>query len=93
MIEIMKHLQRYIPAIHQSVEKHIPSINVTEVMQEDTFHTILFGGDQLTVARARGSQRTRMNSHSATGRLQGLHPIAEDWHTTATVLGVSACMA
>lgn len=64
MIEIMKHLQRYDPAIHQRAEQHIPSINVTEVIQEDTFHTILFGGDQLTVANARGCQRIRMNSHS-----------------------------
>jgi hypothetical protein len=82
MIEIMKHLQRYDPAIHQRAEQHTPSINVTEVIQEDTFHTILFGGDQLTVAHARGSQRIQMNSHSATDRIQRLYPIVEDWHTT-----------
>ena len=59
-------------------------------MDKDAFHQILFGGDQLTVARARGSQRIQVNSESQADRLQGLVPVAEDWHTKVTLLEVGA---
>ena len=61
-------------------------------IEHDTFHKILFGGDQLTVARARGSQRIRINSETGVDRLQGLVPVAEDWHTLVILLGVSILM-
>ena len=54
----------------------------------DKFHQILFGGDQLTVARARGSQRIRKNSERGNERLEGLTPVCEDWHTKLCLLGV-----
>ena len=46
----------------------------------------MFGGDQLTAARARGSQEARLNSDTCLGRLQGLKPMAEDWHTSVILL-------
>ena len=52
------------------------------------FHKILFGGDQLTAARARGAQRIRMNSTSPQEKLEGLIPCSEDWHTKLNQLGV-----
>ena len=44
------------------------------------FHKILFGGDQLSVARARGAQMERKNEDRPTRQLRGLVPVVEDWH-------------
>ena len=38
------------------------------------------GGDQMTAARVRGSQRIRSNSERGVDRLQGLVGATEDWH-------------
>ena len=43
----------------------------------------------MTAARARGSQRIRNNSKRGTERLEGFHPVVEDWHTKVCFLGVS----
>ena len=51
--------------------------------------TSFFGGDQLTVARARGAQGQRENSNSGEKRLEGLVPVVEDWHTQMNLLIVS----
>ena len=47
---------------------------------------LLFGGDQLTAARARGAQRIRSNSERPLDRLEGLEGVCEDWHAKATRL-------
>lgn len=52
----------------------------------DHFSHVLFGGDQLTVARARGSERVRMNSDNGVSRLEGLIPVIEDWHAKVVLL-------
>ena len=57
-------------------------------MEHEVVHPILFGGDQLTTARARGSSELRINSDTPKGRLEALTPVAEDWHTTMTFLVV-----
>ena len=44
------------------------------------FHQTLLGGDQLTAARARGSIAARRDHQTRRERLQGLLPVAEDWH-------------
>ena len=43
----------------------------------------------MTAAQVRGCQELRINSDTTTGRLQGLIPVAEDWHTAVTLLVVS----
>ena len=58
-------------------------------MQHDVFKPVLFGGDQLTAARARGSQQIRVNSETSSEGLRGLIPVAEDWHTSVVLLTVS----
>ena len=45
---------------------------------------ILFG-DQLTVERARGSQKARVASDTREA-LEGLEPAAADWHAEANFL-------
>ena len=59
-------------------------------MNADWFHHILFGGDMLTAKHARGSKYVRSNSTRGLDRLEGLLPVAEDWHTKVCLLGVSS---
>ena len=42
-------------------------------------HCLLFGGDQLTAARA---QQNVMNTDEDHKNLLGITPVVEDWHTT-----------
>ena len=56
------------------------STRTTEV-HIDHINPVLIGGDQLTVARVRGSQDALLNSESGMQRVQGLIPVIEDWHT------------
>lgn len=46
----------------------------------DEMNTVMLGGDQLTVERARCAKRARSQSQSSDLRLDGLHPKIEDWH-------------
>ena len=46
---------------------------------------VLLGGDHLTAARARGANKTK---DAPTSRLEGLVPVAEDWHTKVIFLEV-----
>lgn len=88
MVEIMLHTQQYVPTLSKMLEVEVPGdSNVT--VKVDHFHNILFGGDQLTVARARGAQRIRENSTDGTGRLEGLVPVCEDWHARVALVSVS----
>lgn len=66
----------------------IISVLLSQV-HHDIFKLVLLGGDQLTVARARGSQQIRVNSETASDRLCGFIPVAEDWHTSVVLLTVS----
>lgn len=84
----MESLHEYVPT-HSTISKEtIPSDNEEVNVMKDKFHQILFGGDQLTVARARGSQRIRKNSERGKEHLEGLTPVCEDWHTKLCLLGV-----
>ena len=90
MIDIISNLHQYIPTMETSITTDL-SADPETVDQpiSEKLHPLLFGGDQLTAARARGCQELRINSDTSTGRLQGLIPVAEDWHTTVTLLVVS----
>ena len=90
MVDIMSHLHQYVPTV-----TYMDNISISDeeesVLQvpHAIFHKILFGGDQLTAARARGAQKIRMNSISPKTRLEGLIPCTEDWHTKLNLLGVN----
>ena len=49
---------------------------------------ILFGGDQLTAARAWSAKRNVANGDSDSVKLLGLIPVAKDWHTKMSLLSV-----
>ena len=52
-------------------------------------NTVMLGGDQLTVERARCAKRARSQSQSSELRLDGLYPKIEDWH--ALVIFYEVC--
>ena len=91
MVDIMESLQEYVPTHSTLIKETVPGVVEEVDIMKDEFHQILFGGDQLTVARARGSQRIRKNSECGKERLEGLIPVCEDWHTKLCLLGVR-CM-
>ena len=46
------------------------TLSIANTMHHDIFTPVLFGGDQLTAARARGSQQIRVNSERESDRLR-----------------------
>lgn len=88
MVAIMETIQKYVPVHSEAVTVEVPGVGDREV-HADQFHHILFGGDMLTAKRARGSQHIRSNSARGLDRLEGLTPVAEDWHTKVCLIGVS----
>lgn len=88
MIQILQHLQQYIPEKEYEDELCVPNqqelIKTTKVLQ----HKILLGGDQLTVARVRGAQTAMCNGIDAVKRLEGFIPVIQDWHAKVVLLEV-----
>lgn len=89
MVEILSHMHRYVPVVQYTKSVRVPITGEEVQVSQASLHQILFGGDQLTSARARGAIRTRMNSLSPIARLGGLIPCAEDWHVKLNLLDVS----
>ena len=54
MTKIMDHVHTYVPSVSQCNIVTLPNEDTFED-KKDVFHRILLGGDQFTVARARGS--------------------------------------
>ncbi len=88
MVEIMTHLHQYVPSVEHSKTVHLDTGEEVEVSQS-YFKKVLFGGDQLTAARARGAKKARVNSLSASSRLDGIEPSAADFHVLLNMLDVS----
>ena len=89
MCEIMECMQQYVPHVQASHNFVNPITEDVMNIKGDHFYHILFGGDQLTAARARGSQRVRMNSDNGLSRFEGLIPVIEDWHAKVILLQVT----
>jgi len=72
--------------LQKSVSKAVQVEESKHTIEEKQLYPLHFGGDQLSVARYRGSRRSSTNSVE---RLEGLWPIVEDWHTVLKVsLGI-----
>ena len=84
----MSEAQRYVPTISKLLEIEV-SEGSTVTAKAAHFHNVLFGGDQLTVARARGAQHVRENSVDGVGRLDGLVPVCEDWRACSPTISKS----
>ena len=88
MIDIMDHLHKYVPSFHTTEDVTFQSTGENAVAHRVHFHPLIFGGDQLTVKRARGGQKIRSNSKTEDHKLGGLVPVAEDWHAKVVLLEV-----
>jgi hypothetical protein len=87
MIDILTHLQSYVPHITFNEQQQISTGEfVTE--QKGKIHHIVLSGDQLTAARVRAAKRAKLNSETPLKRLEGLIPAVDDWHNKANFLGV-----
>ena len=83
----MDHVHTYVlSATHCNIVTLPNEDNFEDV--KDVFHHILLGGNQLTVARARGSIAVREDYDSSKQRLDGLLPTVEDWHAKQCLLKV-----
>ena len=91
MSQILEHYMHLVPAL--PVEGHYALRNGSVLTFDDTrFWRVLFGGDQLTVARIRGTQTLRDTQETAQLRLEGVVPVVEDWHSRMTFMKVKYVM-
>ena len=90
MVEIMEEMHGYVP-IQQYIEEYevIGTDDDTIEIPHAHMHPILFGGDQLTAARARAAKDAKVNSIDPSLKFDGLIPVAEDWHIRLNLLGVT----
>ena len=86
MIDIMDSLHKYVPKKTTSSVLRVGNEEFPIV--DEKIHQILFGGDQKTAARARGSIIIRSNSNTDSTKLLGLYPVIEDWHGKVIFLQV-----
>ena len=87
----MDELHEYVPTISTSCVIDVTDSEQVEVIYDD-FHKTLAGGDMLTAARARGSQRVRKCGQRSKDRIEGILPVCEDWHCKAILMGVRQCV-
>lgn len=83
------HHKEYVPSVETEASLLVESSGERVNVLTSESHKILFGGDQLTVARSRSAIRNVANGESSSAKLLGLVPVIEDWHTKLTVLTVS----
>ena len=88
MVDILTHLHQYVPVKIFMKEVFIPRISQVVTTQETVLSKVLFRGDQLTTARARGTIKAMSNASTAAKRLEGFIPVSEDWHAQVAFLGV-----
>lgn len=88
MVEIMTQMHSYTPTKPYTEEFIKPGTNEVINIPKALIHPVLFGGDQLTAARARGAKKAKVNSIDPCLKFDGLIPVSEDWHTRLNFLGV-----
>lgn len=77
----------YVPAIQTTKKLSLQDDEFVE-LEDSNFHRILVGGDQLTVARCRGSIAVRSDHRTSVDCLRGVTPVLEDWHAKRSYLMV-----
>lgn len=90
MSQILTHYMKMVPTVEAEGQHTLPNgVNIS--FDATRFHEILFGGDQLTVARVRGAQAIRDTHDKRVDRFEGLVPVVEVWHARMTFLKVCVC--
>ncbi len=88
MAKILARYMKLVPTVE--VEGHLQLPNGSVLDFDDTrFFPILLGGDQLTIARVRGTQALRDTQDKRVDRFEGILPVVEDWHSRMTLMKVS----
>ena len=87
MVDVLDDHHQYVPCSSAMVEVDIH--NEAESIRLDSFHKVMYFGDQLTVERMRCAQAIRCNSENDVLRLKGVIPAISDWHAKVSLLGVS----
>lgn len=88
MGKILDHYMKLVPTL--KAEQHVSQSNGQVIDVDNTkFFSIHFGGDQLTVARIRGTQTLRDTHDTAIDRCEGITPVIEDWHARMALMKVS----
>lgn len=88
MVEILAHLQKYVPHKKTTNLVYVPSTEDVVITESAKYQPVLFGGDQLTAARARGAITAMVNHPTPENRLEGIVPVVEDWHVLVVLLEV-----
>uniref|UniRef100_A0A1X7T239 Uncharacterized protein n=1 Tax=Amphimedon queenslandica TaxID=400682 RepID=A0A1X7T239_AMPQE len=76
MCKITERHHKYVPKVVKVVKVPLPNGEIEEIRELDTWN-ILFGGDQLIVARARGAISIRSEHDKPEEQLKGLEPVLE----------------
>lgn len=84
---ILEHYMKLVPTVEAKSHLTLPCGTTREV-DDTTFHSILMGGDQLTVARIRGVQALRDTEAKRKDRFEGIIPVVEDWHARMILMKV-----
>lgn len=84
----MESFHKYVPNLPADGHRTLPDGSILE-FDDTRFFPLFLGGDQLTVARARGAQALRVTEDTPLDRLEGIIPVVEDWHTRMTLMRVS----
>ena len=87
MIDILEEYKKYVPSKDIDLDEPIPQVGTTK---DKLYITTLLGGDYLSVARAREAQYIRRSPDLKKDRLDGVLPVAEDWHAKVCFLEVSS---
>ena len=80
MSKIMERHHQYVPKVKEVNKVSLHNGELEEMQTINTWNT-LFGGDQLTVARARGAIAIKCGHDDPEEQLTGLKPVVEDWHS------------
>ena len=88
MGKILAHYMKLVPTVEAEGHLRLPNGSVID-FDDTRFSSILFGGDQLTVARIRGTQALRDTQARRVDRFEGVVPVVEDWHSRMTLMKVS----
>ena len=86
MMDILEEYKKYVPSKVVTLEEPIPG---DDIVEDKLYVSTLLGGDYLSVARAREAQYIRRSSELKENRLDGMIPVAEDWHAKVCFLEVS----
>ena len=87
MSKIIEHFHKLVPTHDKEGHLTLPNGETLD-FDGTSFFTVLLGGDQLTVACARGAQAMRASHDGPSDHLEGIIPVVEDWHSRMTLIRV-----